>query len=55
MAYWMMFALIVLSIEKLSWNMNRKIFSITPRLDKMVTILAILGIASLFIWILFHP
>jgi hypothetical protein len=53
--YWIMFALMVLSIEKLGRNMNWKIFSITPGLDKIITILAILGIAFLFLWILFHP
>jgi hypothetical protein len=54
-AYWTMFALMVLSIECLVRNMNWKIFNITPRLDKIVTILTILGIASLFLWIAFHP
>ena len=54
-AYWMMFALIVLSIERLSRNMNWKKFSIGPRLDKIITIIVFLGIAFLFLWLIFHP
>jgi len=53
-AYWIMFALIILSIEKLSRNMNWKTFNITPKLDQIITILAILGIAFLSLWIVFH-
>ena len=53
-AYWIMFALIILSIEKLSRNMNWKTFNITPKLDRIITILAILGIAFLSLWIVFH-
>ena len=54
-AYWMIFALIVLSIERLSRNMNWKKFSIGPRLDKIITIIVFLGIAFLFLWLIFHP
>ena len=54
-AYWMIFALIVLSIERLSRNMDWNIFSIGPRLDKIITIIVILGIAFLFLWLIFHP
>jgi len=54
-AYWMIFALIVLSIERLSRNMDWNIFSIGPRLDKIITIIVILGIAFLFLWLMFHP
>jgi len=54
-AYWMMFALIVLSIERLSRNMKWKKFSIGPRLDKIITIIVFLGIAFLFLWLIFHP
>jgi len=50
-----MFALIVLSIERLSRNMNWKKFSIGPRLDKIITIIVFLGIAFLFLWLIFHP
>jgi hypothetical protein len=54
-AYWLMFALTTLSIEKLSRNMNWNVLSIAPRLDKIITILTILGIAFLFLWIILHP
>ena len=54
-AYWMIFALIVLSIERLSRNMDWNIFSIGPRLDKIITIIVFLGIAFLFLWLIFHP
>jgi hypothetical protein len=55
LTYWMMFALMVLCIEKLGRNMNLKIFRIGPRLDKIIMILTILGIVLLFLWVLFHP
>jgi len=51
----MIFALIVLSIERLSRNMDWNIFSIGPRIDKIITIIVILGIAFLFLWLIFHP
>jgi len=44
----MIFALIVLSIERLSRNMNWKTFSIGPRVDRIITIVVILGIAFFF-------
>ena len=54
-AYWMMFALIVLSIERLGRNMDWKTFRIGPRFDKIITIIVFLGITFLFIWLIFHP
>jgi hypothetical protein len=53
--YWMIFALIVLSIEWLGRNMDWNLFSIGPRLDKIITIIVLLGIAFLFLWLIFHP
>jgi hypothetical protein len=53
--YWMIFALIVLSIERLGRNMDWNLFSIGPKLDKIITIIVILGIAFLFLWLIFHP
>ena len=53
--YWMIFALIVPSIERLGRNMDWNLFSIGPKLDKIITIIVILGIAFLFLWLMFHP
>ena len=53
--YWMIFALIVLSIERLGKNMDWKTLRIGPRLDKIITIIVFLGIAFLFLWLIFHP
>jgi hypothetical protein len=54
LAYWTMFALIVLSIERLGKNMNWNIFQIGPVSEKLVTTITLIGIAVLFLWALFH-
>ena len=54
-AYWMMYALIVISIERLSRNMNWKKFRIGPRWEKIITVITILGIAILILWAAFYP
>jgi len=45
----------VLSIERLGRNMNWKIICVGAEREKVITVLTILGIASLFLWIIFHP
>ena len=51
----MTFALIVLSVERLGRNMKWKKFNIGPRWEKPITVITILGIAFLFLWLIFHP
>jgi hypothetical protein len=53
-AYWAMFALIVLSIERLGRNMNWNIFQIGPKIGKLITIITLIGIAVLFLLAIFH-
>ena len=51
LTYWTMFALIVLSIEKLGRNLNWNIFEVK---EEAVTAITLLGIATLLIWAVFH-
>lgn len=53
-AYWTMFALMVLSIEKLSRNLNWNIFNVGARGEKAITAITFLGIALLLVWAVFH-
>jgi hypothetical protein len=52
--YWTMFALIVLSIEKLGENMNWNILQIGPMSEKLITTITLIGIAILLLWAIFH-
>jgi hypothetical protein len=54
LAYWTIFALMVLSIERLGRNMNWNIFQIGPKGEKLITAINLLGIAFLFLWAIFH-
>jgi hypothetical protein len=54
LTYWTIFALIVLSIERLGRNMNWNIFGVTARIEKAITSITLLGIAVLLIWAFFH-
>jgi len=53
-AYWIMFALMVLSIEKLGRKMKWYIFRVGSRTEKVIIIMTILGIIFLFSWAIFH-
>ena len=53
-AYWAIFALIVLSFEKLGRNMNLNKLRMEPRIEKTITAIVILGIVLLFSWAAFH-
>jgi hypothetical protein len=53
-AYWAIFALIVLSFEKLGRNMNLNKLRMGPRIEKTITAIVILGIVLLFSWAAFH-
>ena len=44
-----------MDIEKLGKNMKWKKFGIGLKLDKIITIIVFLGIAFLFLWLIFHP
>lgn len=53
-AYWTMFALIVLSIEKMVKDMNLDFIRICPRTEKVIAAITLIGIASLFLWVFIH-
>jgi len=44
-----------MDIERLGKNMKWEKFSIGLRWEKIITIITILGIAALFLWLIFHP
>jgi hypothetical protein len=50
-AYWIVFALMVLSIERVGRNLNWNIFEVK---EEAVTAIILLGIAILLIWAVFH-
>jgi hypothetical protein len=52
--YWTMFALLVLSFERLGRNMNWSILEIDARSEKAITAIALLGVAVLSVWAFFH-
>ena len=53
LAYWIFFALIVLSIERVGIKMDWNIFQISARSEKVITALTLLGIAVLLVWAIF--
>lgn len=52
--YWTMFALLVLSFERLGRNMNWSILEIDARSEKAITAIALLGVAVLSVWVFVH-
>jgi hypothetical protein len=52
--YWIIFALIVLSIERVIGNRNWDMFGVIAENEKTITAITLLGIALLFIWAIFH-
>jgi hypothetical protein len=54
LCYYTLFALLILSIEDAGRNMNLKFLQLGAAAEKVITVIAILGIALLFIWALDH-
>jgi len=53
-AYWAMFALMILSLEKLGRDMNWNKFNVGPRIDTAITAIVILGVVLLISWAAFQ-
>ena len=54
LSYWTLFALMVLSIERVVRDMNWDILKDKTIKGNSITVITLLGITLLFIWVIFH-
>jgi len=53
-SYWTLFALMVLAIDRTVRGIGFDILSNNAISGKWISVIALVGIASLFLWVLFH-
>lgn len=54
LSYWTLFALMVLSIERVVRDMNWDMLKDKAIKENSITAITLLGITLLFIWVIFH-
>lgn len=54
LSYWTLFALMVLAIERTVRGINLDMLNNNAIGGKCITVITLVGIASLFLWVLFH-
>jgi len=53
-SYWAFFALMVLAIDQTVRGMNLDMLNNNAISGKWITVITLVGVASLFLWVLFH-